>query len=114
MIEARRVELPQREAVRVGEVYDGRVEGRLWGPLHVYALRYVRDGVEVVVDDADIEWSPGALLEHQLHFRRVTATRVDVRVAMPPLPVPARSHQQTRACTQPSCSGRAWPPRQSC
>lgn len=76
------------------------VEGRLLGPLRASRIAWRDAGTTVEVDQAAVEWSPGALLGGRIAVRRLTAKRIDVALAasgepaqLPPtlaLPLPLR------------------------
>ncbi|PKO71331.1 MAG: hypothetical protein CVU20_07470 [Betaproteobacteria bacterium HGW-Betaproteobacteria-14] len=77
------------------------VDGRLLGPLRAARIAWRDAGTTVEVDQAVVEWTPGALLGGRIAVRRLTAKRIDVALAaasdaplrLPPsleLPLPLR------------------------
>ncbi len=55
--------------------------GRLFGPLGFARLSWKEPGLEVVVDDLRIDWTPGALFEKRLAIGELAAARLRVDIA---------------------------------
>ena len=55
--------------------------GRLVGPLGFGRLRWKEPGLEVVVDDLRIDWTPGALFEQRLAIGELAAARLRIDIA---------------------------------
>lgn len=64
----------------IAELQVAEVEGTLLGPLYVRDLKLETDGVTITLDQAQLEWSPTALLTRSLRVRTLSGGTLRVRV----------------------------------
>ena len=64
----------------LAELRVERVEGRIVGPLDIEGLTLEVPGVQIELDRAHLEWSPGALLRREARISNLTAGTLIVRL----------------------------------
>ena len=75
-----------------GQLSYDKLNGSLWGPLQVEGLRYEDGPLKLKLDRADLDWSPGDLLDRQLNISRLHFEGLELR--LPP-------GEQTPASSEP-------------